>query len=83
MQLEIVLCNKENIYIFCAEKDHAKKKTASVMVWGCINANGMGDLHICKGPIDVEVYVGILERHMLPSRRQLFPTCKTAEIVPK
>ena len=33
----------------------------------------MGDLHICEGTIDAEAYVGILERHMLPSRRRLFP----------
>ena len=49
------------------------QKPASLMVWGCISAHGMGDLHICEGTIDVEAYVGILERHMLPSRRRLFP----------
>ena len=38
------------------------KKPASVMVWECISAHGMGDLHICEGTIDVEAYVGILER---------------------
>ena len=46
---------------------------ASVMIWGCFSAHGMGDLHICESTIDVEAYVGILERHMLPSRQQLFP----------
>ena len=57
------------------EKDHADcyqrkvEKPASVMVWGCISAQGMGDLHICEGTIDAEAYVGILERHVLPSRR--------------
>ena len=29
---------------------------------------GMGDLHICEGTIDAEAYVGVFERHMLPSR---------------
>ena len=48
------------------------KKPASVMVWGCISAHGMGNLHICEGTIDVEAYAGILERHMLPSRWWLF-----------
>ena len=43
-----------------------KKTFPSVMGWGCINAHGMGDVHICKGTIDVE-------RHMLLSRRRLFP----------
>ena len=49
------------------------QKPASVILWGCISAHGMGDLHICEGTIDAETYVGILERHMLLSRRQLFP----------
>ena len=30
-------------------------------------------LFVCEGTIDVEAYVGILERHMLPSRQQIFP----------
>ena len=59
------------------EKDHPNcyqrevQKPASVMVWGCISAHGMGDLHICEGTIDA--YVGILERNMLPPRQRLFP----------
>ena len=28
---------------------------------------------ICEGTIDAEAYVGILEIHMLPSSRQIFP----------
>ena len=28
------------------------QKPASVMVWGCISAHSMGDLHICEGTID-------------------------------
>ena len=32
-----------------------------------------GDLHICEGTINAKGYVGILERYMLPSIRQLFP----------
>ena len=61
------------------EKDHPdcyQRKVqipASVMVWGCISDHAMGDLHICEGTIDAETYVGILERHMLPSRGWLFP----------
>ena len=31
------------------------------------------DLHICEGTFDMEAYVGILKRHMPPSRRQHFP----------
>lgn len=60
------------------EKDHPDcyqrkaQKPASVMVWGCISANGMGNLHICKGTINAERYIEVLEQHMLPSRQRLF-----------
>ena len=47
------------------------QKPASVMVWGCISAHGMGDLHICEGTIDAEAYVGILETYA--AERLLFP----------
>ena len=62
------------------EKDHPDcfqrkvQKPASVIVWGCISAHVMGDLQICEGTIDAStIYVGIFGRHMLPSRRRLFP----------
>ena len=48
----------------------AMQKQASVMVWGCISAHGIGDLHICEGTINAEAYVGILERHVLSRPRQ-------------
>jgi len=31
------------------------QKQTSVMVWGCISANSMGDLHVYEGTTDVEV----------------------------
>lgn len=48
------------------------QKPASVMVWGCISAQGMGNLHICEGTINAERYIQVLEQHMLPSKRRLF-----------
>uniref|UniRef100_A0A9J8B2T7 Tc1-like transposase DDE domain-containing protein n=1 Tax=Cyprinus carpio carpio TaxID=630221 RepID=A0A9J8B2T7_CYPCA len=45
---------------------------ASLMVWGCMSACGMGSLHIWKGTINAERYIQVLEQHMLPSRRRLF-----------
>ncbi len=48
------------------------QKPASLMVWGCMSACGMGSLHIWKGTINVERYIQVLEQHMLPSRRRLF-----------
>ena len=46
---------------FLGKMDVQVQRTASVMVWGCISAHGMGDPHICEGTIDAEAYVGILE----------------------
>ncbi len=48
------------------------QKPASLMVWGCMSACGMGNLHIWKGTINAERYIQVLEQHMLPSRRRLF-----------
>ncbi len=51
---------------------HSVQKPASLMVWGCMSACGMGSLHIWKGTINAERYIQVLEQHMLPSRRHLF-----------
>ncbi|ROL46630.1 Transposable element Tcb1 transposase [Anabarilius grahami] len=48
------------------------QKPASLMVWGCLSACGMGSLHIWKGTINAERYIQVLEQNMLPSRRRLF-----------
>ena len=48
------------------------QKPASLMVWGCMSACGMGSLHIWKGTINADSYIQVLEQHMLPSRRRLF-----------
>ena len=31
------------------------------MVWGCVSASGMGNLHICEGTINAERYIQVLE----------------------
>ncbi len=60
------------------EKDHPDcyqckvQKPASVMVWGCVSAHGMGNLHICEGTINAERYIQVLEQYMLPSKQCLF-----------
>ncbi len=51
---------------------HSVQKPASLMVWGCISAYGMGSLHVLEGTVNAEGYIKILEQHMLPSRRRLF-----------
>ncbi len=48
------------------------QKPASLMVWGCISAYGMGSLHVLEGTMNAERYINVLEQHMLPSRRRLF-----------
>ncbi len=34
---------------------------ASLMVWGCICAYGMGSLHVLEGTMNVETYIKVLE----------------------
>ena len=41
------------------------QKPASLMVWGCMSACGMGSLHVWKGTINAENHVQVLEQHML------------------
>ncbi len=48
------------------------KKTASLMVWGCISSYGMGSLNVLEGTMNAERYIKILEQHMLPPRRHVF-----------
>ena len=42
------------------------------MVWVCVSAHGMGNLHICEGTINAERYIQVVEQHMLPSKQRLF-----------
>ncbi len=48
------------------------QEPASLMVWGCISAYGMGSLHVLDGTMNAERYIKVLEQHMLPSRQRLF-----------
>ncbi len=51
---------------------HSVQKPASLMMWGCISAYGMGSLHVLEGTMNAESYIKVLEQHMLPSRWHLF-----------
>lgn len=33
------------------------QKPASVIMWGCVRAHGMGNLHISEGSVNAERYV--------------------------
>ncbi len=47
------------------------QKPASLMVWGCISAYGLGSLHVLEGTMNAERYIKVLEQSMLPSRWRL------------
>ncbi len=66
-----VLCAKEEGDLPACYQ-HSVQKPASLMVWGCISAYGMGSLHVLEGTMNAERYIKVLEQHMLPSRRRLF-----------
>lgn len=48
------------------------KHPGSIMVWGCISKNGMGDLQFIKGGINSTVYQGILEKGRIQIKRGSF-----------
>lgn len=54
------------------EKDHPDckrdrgQKPASVMVWRCVSAWGLGNSHIWEGTMNAKRYVQDSEQHMLP-----------------
>ncbi len=58
---------------------HSVQKPASLMVWGCIRAYGMGSLHVLEGTMNTERYIKVLEQHILPSRQTCISSgqCKT------
>lgn len=43
------------------ENDHLHKvqKPAAVIVWVCVSAHGMVNLHICEGHINAERYIQV------------------------
>ncbi len=48
------------------------QKPASLMVWGCISANGMGSLNVLESTMNAERCMKVLEQYMLPSRGRVF-----------
>lgn len=43
------------------------KFPASVMVWGCMSASGVGSLYLIEGTVNAEKYIQLLDSHLLPS----------------
>jgi len=48
------------------------KFSTSIMVWGCISANGLGKLCVLKGTVNSEVYKSVLDKYMIPASEDLF-----------
>ena len=43
----------------------------NVMVWGCISAAGVGELHFIEGNMNSNMYCEILQQSMIPSHQKL------------
>ncbi len=62
-----VLWSDESKFDILVE-NHGFQKPASLMLWGCISAYGMGSLHVLEGTMNAERYIKVLKQHLLPSR---------------
>ena len=49
------------------------KHPQSLMVWGCMTADGVGRLTVCDGMMNGQKYISTLKNMMLPSARELCP----------
>ncbi len=47
----------------------------SVLMWGCMSAAGVGELHFIDGIMNSQMYCSILKEKMLPSLRALRSSC--------
>jgi transposase len=43
----------------------------SIMVWGCFNWKGVGNIHVIPGIMTKEVYLDLLENNLMSSKRKL------------
>ncbi|CAD6993666.1 unnamed protein product [Ceratitis capitata] len=42
------------------------------MIWGCMAADGVGEMFVCEDRMDCQVYVNVLEAVLLPSSTRIF-----------
>ncbi len=66
----VLRAKKEGDLSACYQR--SVQKPPSLMVWGCITAYGVGNLHVLEGTMNAERYIKVLEQHMLPSRWRVF-----------
>lgn len=88
-----VIRNKNEAY----HKDCLKRTVkfpASIMVWGCMSAKGVGTLHFVNGLVNAQKYIDILRNSLIPSVETLTgndewtfqqdgASCHTAKITKK
>ncbi len=60
---------------------HSVQKPASLMVWGCISAYGMGSLHVLEGTMNVERYIKVLEQTYIRQEWDQIPTPKLQKLI--
>ncbi len=52
-------------------RNTVKRGGGSVLMWGCMSAAGVGELHFIDGIMNSQMYCSILKEKMLPSLRAL------------
>ncbi len=66
--------------VWCRKGEESKEKCmvptvkhggGSVLMWGCMSAAGVGELHFIDGIMNSQMYCSILKEKMLPSLRAL------------
>ncbi|CAK9818710.1 Transposable element Tcb1 transposase [Anthophora quadrimaculata] len=68
---QFVRRRKGEAYQEACLKPTVKHGGGSVMVWGCISANGVGDLIRINGKLTATQYLEILQQHAVPSGQRL------------
>ncbi len=68
----VLWSGESKLEILVGNHRHRVYMSASLMVWGCINAYSMGSLHVLEGTTNAKRYIKVLEQHMLPSRWRVF-----------
>lgn len=67
-----VRCRTDEKYNDDCVAAKVQKGGASVMIWGCLSAKGIGELHFVEGTVDSVKYTNILDNYMLPSKKKLY-----------
>lgn len=44
----------------------------SIMIWGCMAADGVGKMFVCDGRMDSRKYINVMENMLVPSFRHIF-----------